>query len=176
MGWAGLMSATELEEVQALLERVLPDPAGYAQRLLLQVMTQFGPGAEPSAGPFYPGAGVFYSATTDQDVTANEMVITPDQPTVHEMPADTNILLAAALGACECWGLRGDCDLCRGLGSAGWTEPVPELFEEFVAPAIAKLSETPGGGHQEHDGMKAYEEMKADEERDNHQAGQGENA
>ena len=40
MGWAGLMSATELEEVQALIERVLPDPSGYAQRLLLQVMTQ----------------------------------------------------------------------------------------------------------------------------------------
>ena len=28
MGRAGPMSTTELEEVQALLERVLPDPAG----------------------------------------------------------------------------------------------------------------------------------------------------
>ena len=30
------MSATELEEVQALLERVLPDPRGFAGRLLQQ--------------------------------------------------------------------------------------------------------------------------------------------
>ena len=39
------MGATELEDVQALLERVLPDPSGFAQRLLLQLMTQFGESA-----------------------------------------------------------------------------------------------------------------------------------
>ena len=32
------MSRTELEEVQALLERVLPDPSGFAGRLLKQAM------------------------------------------------------------------------------------------------------------------------------------------
>ena len=48
--WDGLgpMSATELDEVQALLERVLPDPGGFAQRLLLQAMARWGQAAEPS--------------------------------------------------------------------------------------------------------------------------------
>jgi hypothetical protein len=160
MGRDGLMSATELDEVRALIERVLPDPAGYAQRLLLQVMTQFGPGAEAGATGFYQGASAFYSATTDQDVTASEMVITPDQHATHEVPVDTNILLAAALGACECWGMRANCHLCHGLGTAGWTEPVPELFEEFVGPAIAKLSRIPGGEHERH-------ATKSDGEREN---------
>lgn len=162
MGRAGLMSATELDEVRALIQRVLPDPAGYAQRLLLQAMTQFGPGADAGASGFYQGASAFYSAATDQDVSASEMVITPDQPATYEMPVDTNILLAAALGACECWGLQANCRLCHGLGTAGWTEPVPELFEEFVGPAIAKLSQVPSGGHERHD-------TESDGERENHQ-------
>src|ERR1022692_15191 len=99
MGRAGLMHATELDEVRALIERVLPDPAGYAQRLFLQLMNQVGPDADAGASGFYRGASAFYSATTDPDVTESEMVITPDQPATYEMPVDTNILLAAALGA-----------------------------------------------------------------------------
>jgi len=157
------MSATELEEVQALLERVLPDPAGYAQRLALQAMTRWGQSAEH-------GASAFYTAATAEDVTESETVIAPDQPTADETPINTNILLAAALGACECWGLRPNCDLCRGQGSAGWIRPDPELFEEFVQPAIAKLSGISVGGHEQHGSVKA------DEKSGNHQTRQGENA
>ena len=36
------MATTELEEVQALLDRALPDPFGFAQRLLLQIMSRWG--------------------------------------------------------------------------------------------------------------------------------------
>jgi hypothetical protein len=151
------MSSTELEEVRALIERVLPDPAGYAQRLVLQVMTQFGPGAEPGASAFYQGASAFYSATPDQDAADAEVVFTADPPATHTTPVATNILLAAALGACECWGLRADCSLCHGLGAAGWTEPVPELFDEFAGPALARLSRDPGGGHERHGGVKPGE-------------------
>ena len=127
MGRAGPMSTTELEEVQALLERVLPDPARFAERLLQQVMTQWGQSTEPSAR-------AFYTAATAEDVTASPTVITPEQPVMDETPIDTNILLAAALGACECWGLRASCHVCQGRGSAGWTQPDPQLFEEFVEP------------------------------------------
>ena len=57
MGGAGLMGATELEDVQALLERLLPDPSGFAQRLLLQLMAQFGQSAEPGASAFDSARG-----------------------------------------------------------------------------------------------------------------------
>jgi hypothetical protein len=140
------MAATELEDVQALLERVLPDPSGFAQRLLLQLMAQFGESAAPGAGPYGSAANAFYTAATHDDATASNIIITPEPPDADEPDADegdeglagTNVLLAAALGACECWGLRADCGLCQGEGSAGWAEPVPELFDEFVGPAIAK--------------------------------------
>jgi hypothetical protein len=47
--------------------------------------------------------------------------------------------LADALGACSvCWGRVKQCSECRGRGRPGWREPDPELFEEFVAPVIAK--------------------------------------
>ena len=121
--------------MQALLERVLPDPAGFAQRLALQAITQWGQFAEPPAS-------AFYTATETEDVTVGDIVITPDQPD-DETPVDINILLAAALGACECWGLQANCDLCHGQGSSGWTQPDPELFEEFVKPAIARTVRHP---------------------------------
>ena len=117
------MAVTELEAVQGLLDRVLPDPSGFAQRLLLQLMAQFGQSAEPGASAFNSSARAFYTAATDEDVTAPDIVITPEQPTADEALTGTNLLLAGALGACECWGLRADCEVCRGYGSAGWTEP-----------------------------------------------------
>ena len=154
------MSATELEEVQALLERLLPDPRGFAGRLLQQAATQYGLLAEPAATAFYAA----------EDVTTFGDVIVADQWAADQAPIDTNIVLAAALGACECWGLRAGCSLCRGQGSAGWTRPDPELFEEFVRPAIERLPAMPPSGHKRHD------RPGPDDGRDSHQAMQGENA
>jgi hypothetical protein len=167
------MGATELEEVQALLERVLPDPKGFAQRLLLQVMARWGQTAGHGASTFSPDwssfnrdASAFYTTATPEDATASEIVITPDQPAADDAPVNTNIVLAAALGACECWGLRADCHVCRGEGSAGWTEPVPELFDEFVGPAIAKLSDVCADNLAQHGSVTP-------EDSDDHQTVQG---
>jgi hypothetical protein len=173
MGRAGLMGATELDDVQALLERVLPDPTGFARRLLLQVMAQLGQFAEPGAGAgegaAYLGADAFYAAATAPDGAVSETVIAPDPPAADDAIIDTNMLLAAALGACECWGSRPGCPLCQGQGSAGWTQPDPELFEELVGPAIAKLSDIPANGHDQRGSAEA------DEDSDNHHTAHGGN-
>jgi hypothetical protein len=158
---AGLMSTTELDEVQALLERVLPDPSGYAQRLLLQAMTRWGQATEPPAS-------AFYTATTPEDTRGGGIVMTPDQPDADEASVDTNLLLAGALGACECWGLQTGCELCRGRGGVGWIRPDPVLFEEFVKPAIARFSDISPGGHEQPGGGTA-------DNSDNDETAQGEN-
>ncbi len=155
------MSKTELGDVQALLERVLSEPRAFAGRLLQQAITEYGPFTEPAATAFYTAMA--------EDVTASDTVIVPDEWSEDE-PVVTNVLLAAALGACECWGLRAECHICQGQGSAGWTQPDPELFEEFVRPAISRLSATPARGHREHGPAKAGQESG------NHQSVQGENA
>lgn len=135
------MATTELDEVQALLERVLPDPAGFAQRLAVQVMSRWG----QSTGP---AARAFYTDVMAEEAPPAATIIPPDWAAPDEPPVDMNLLLAAALGACACWGMRADCGACRGHGSPGWTEPDPDLFAEFVQPAVAKLTGSPAGEHQ----------------------------
>lgn len=137
-----MMTATELDELQALLEHVLPDPARYAQRLAMQFMTRWGESARQDTGFSYQ------STASSDPAPRGDIEITPDQQEPDDTPVDTNLLLAAALGACECWGLRAECAMCRGYGSAGWARPDPELFEEFVRPAIARLSGRPADGHE----------------------------
>jgi hypothetical protein len=132
MGRGGSMSTTELDEVQALLERVLPDPAGFAQRLALQVMGRWGQ-------PANPNVSTSNTAADQEDITAEGGLIWPDRPDLDDVPIDINVLLAMALGACECWGLSARCARCGGQGSTGWIRPDPELFEALVKPAIAKL-------------------------------------
>lgn len=49
--------------------------------------------------------------------------------------------LAYALGACPaCWGDELGCEVCGGRGRPGAWPPDPELFAEFVQPALRRLS------------------------------------
>ena len=47
-----------------------------------------------------------------------------------------NGALAAALGACDCWGEQADCAVCQGAGMPGWALPERRLFLKFVSPAL----------------------------------------
>jgi hypothetical protein len=111
------MSATELAQVEALLQRILPDPAGFGERVFQQLMDRLGTelplGDSPNAGP------------TNGSVA-------------DEGPADRNLLLAAAVGACDCWGEDPSCPICSGEGSAGWTEPDTRLYDEYIKPAVLR--------------------------------------
>ena len=52
--------------------------------------------------------------------------------------------LAAALGACDCWGADSACPACRGAGTAGWVTPDEQLFATYVQPAlVAPAPRTP---------------------------------
>lgn len=133
------MATTELEDVQALLERALPDPFGFAQRLLLQFMAQRGNMPEADRAALFAPSG-------RADAAAGRTSVPPDEPATQTAQVDTNMLLAAALGACECWGLRADCDVCAGEGGTGWILPDRELFEELVKPAVVRLAGESAGG------------------------------
>jgi hypothetical protein len=117
------MTVSELDEVTALLERVLPDPAGFAERLVQQVVTQWAGVDLP------PGEPV---------VVRGEAQARDDR--VGPAIADIQQVLAAALGACDCWGLAANCPVCDGEGGSGWAEPDLELFGEFVGPALLRIS------------------------------------
>lgn len=65
----------------------------------------------------------------------------------HEL-LDRSSTIAAALGACDCWGSRRDCAICAGAGAPGWALPDERLFASYVLPAVSALAPTgaPAGG------------------------------
>jgi hypothetical protein len=124
------MSTPELVQLESLLEQVLPDPRAYAERVMRQMMARMAPGG--------PGE------QADDDA--------------YQALVDRNLLLAAAVGACECWAEDPGCPNCGGAGSAGWTDPDPQLFIEYVQPALTRMTravlpardlDTPTGGEPE---------------------------
>jgi len=48
-----------------------------------------------------------------------------------------NEVFALALGACHCWGYEETCAECHGQGSSGYYHCDPQLFEQFIAPALS---------------------------------------
>ena len=48
-------------------------------------------------------------------------------------------LLAAALGACECWGQWEECPMCEGDGTSGWVLPDEQLYARYVQPAVGVI-------------------------------------
>ena len=69
----------------------------------------------------------------------------PNEETAYyEELVDRNVVLAAALGACVCWGREVDCPSCYGDGAPGWVSPDDQLFATYVHPAInaAKSQDT----------------------------------
>lgn len=145
---------SELAVVEELLIRVLPDPMGFAERILGELMERLAtpapsgrptvlsdlgasrPTAEPDGaasnpGPPDPGIrpGTAPTATPSPDDMARAGV---------EALADRVLLLAAALGACDCWGEHADCPDCSGKGRPGWVPPDPQLYQELVVPAVRR--------------------------------------
>jgi len=71
-----------------------------------------------------------------------------DDPAYDDELADRNLTLAAALGACDCWGQDDGCPVCEGVGGPGWLPPDRQLFAAYVYPAmraIGRAGGSPGG-------------------------------
>lgn len=112
---------SELAALEALLMKVLPDPMGFAERVLSELANRLAatsPTGTPTVVPGYEAAA-------------------------HDALVDRNILLAAALGACTCWGEDPACGDCSGAGGVGWFPPDPQLYDEYVAPATRRTAEPP---------------------------------
>lgn len=59
---------------------------------------------------------------------------------------ERNATLAAALGACDCFGESTVCETCHGGGFPGWSVPDEELFSDWVRPALAALARSRSAG------------------------------
>lgn len=70
-----------------------------------------------------------------------------DDPAYDEELADRNLSLAAALGACDCWGQEDGCPVCDGIGGPGWLPPDRQLFAAYVYPAMRAVQRAGGPPH-----------------------------
>ena len=52
---------------------------------------------------------------------------------------EMNQQLAAACGACVCWGRFASCPRCSGLGVAGSADVDPAMFRKHVEPALLRM-------------------------------------
>jgi hypothetical protein len=83
----------------------------------------------------------------------------------HEEVVERVSELAAALGACECWGEYVDCPTCAGAGGPGWTYPDKRLFARYVHPAVSTLK---GPGDLRHGPNHASRNDQARDEHPSH--------
>lgn len=111
------MIGSELDDLETLLYRVLPDPRGFADRVLKQLLERVG---------------------GTNSMTESQALIPGEYEDFVGSLQTRNLVLAAALGACDCWGENPDCVDCSGQGTPGWEDPDPLLFREFVSPAIKR--------------------------------------
>jgi hypothetical protein len=131
--------------IAALLEALPIDATAVIQRVAQQLLGQAPPDADEARstedvlaaaiGGWLSGSGSIPTAmpvaieTTARDLVCDDLL-------------DRDGELAAALGACECWGEDPGCPWCDGLGSPGWTPPDRRLFAFYVHPAIHALRGT----------------------------------
>ena len=68
--------------------------------------------------------------------------LSPDVAAHYEELLERNAAMASALGACDCWGDVGDCEICMGAGKPGWAIPDRRLFSTLIGPALRALKES----------------------------------
>jgi hypothetical protein len=115
-----MVSGSELADLEALLLRVMSDPSAFGHAVMDQLLERLSTAPPPRQAP----------------VTVTGRLVDEDLEAVQ----DRNLLIAAALGACECWGEDLECDLCAGRGTPGWQRPDAQLYEEYVAAATRRMS------------------------------------
>jgi len=113
---------SELTELEILLDRVLPNPMGFVERVVEQLLDRLA------------------SAPVDGATVVSGTVLGGPAARPDARLSERNFVLAAALGACTCWGEDAACAFCDGQGSAAWMSPDPELFDVYVRPAVDRMT------------------------------------
>jgi hypothetical protein len=125
------------------LGSIVTSPAGLAERVLDKLQDElaksgaFDPAAETSEDLIATALGSWIASRFVDGRSAFSDGLEDNNETSADALGDRDQLLAAALGACQCWGHDAECRSCDGAGVTGWRMPDKELFVQYVGPAIA---------------------------------------
>lgn len=130
----------------SLVQQVLADPGPRLDRLIRALVQRATPnGAGPSDETNAPRTLIAESiGRWIEEAADGASALPPEEGEVeHVENGHTEwrvTTLAAALGACDCWGEELHCPFCEGYGVPGWVTPDRRLFAEFVYPAVRAFS------------------------------------
>lgn len=146
------MTAGETMNLGMPFDRAMIDPLALVERILQQALDQLaqegalvGDGDRPPEELIATALGnrlarLITNESTPAAAGWSSNGHHADEPSVHDDLIDRNSLLAAAVGACDCWGEQVGCRLCGGDGAPGWVVPDKELFATYVYPAVRAIS------------------------------------
>ena len=142
-------------DLGGLVGRMAPDAIALIERVLEQAQKQLTRDGAAAGGGTSPDEVV---ATALGNRLAR-MILNEDSSAVEDWPTvsfaadelshyeelvDRNSVLAAALGACDCWGQHVSCPFCDGVGGPGWALPDERLFASYVGPALSAVTNSSG--------------------------------
>jgi hypothetical protein len=117
--------------VGGLLGTILLNPAGLADRVVDEMHRQLS--QRHALGDPDASTDDFVAAALGEWLARKFVGDSPQ--------ADRNKVLAAALGACGCWGEDPKCQLCAGAGAPGWTLPHRDLYAHYILPAVTAMTQ-----------------------------------
>jgi hypothetical protein len=145
--------------VSASLESLLPDPLAFVERVFQHVQDQL-MRDDRSIDDGYKPADEWLAAVLGsklarligkEDVSVGEewsLDFDRNEKLAHwKELAARDAVLAAALGACECWGMCAECPSCGGDGTPGWALPDEQLYASYVNPAVSAITKVRGFGN-----------------------------
>ena len=149
-----------ISDINLFFERILQYAISNSPQLGLFLMSQE---KEVNEKYFAEMLGLQLARMFDQN-NSNEMAGSSNMENTYslEQTSDYSELerknenLAAALGACVCWGELKDCVNCQGQGSPGWYLPDKQLFQHYVHPAIYAMKNFKSLQKREHLHIRNY--------------------
>lgn len=138
-------------DLSALLGRGMVDHLALAERVLQQVIEQVAgdesivAGGETTSERIATALGNRLARLIleeDASLRRGRYAVGRDAAlTPYDELVERNIVVASALGACDCWGDNAHCPICDGEGAPGWLPPDPELFATYVRPAARTVTQ-----------------------------------
>ncbi|MGP3945498.1 MULTISPECIES: hypothetical protein [Streptomyces] len=150
------MSTDQNLDLDALIGQVLRDQGPLIDQLLAHLAEYFAPdGAAPasltSANDLVATIARNWSTPAASGAAEPIAEVAEQRRSCsHDSVVDRNLLLAAAVGACDCWGDDPDCPICGGEGTSAWMAPDRHLFAEYIYPAVRSLSVARASARRRH--------------------------
>ena len=131
-------------DTSAIFQRIMADPANFLDQILSPVAHELGIDPSHLDGGEYSPEDLIAAAVGNRlaqflgpqgpvPMNGEDLL---DLSTRHDQLQARNSVLAAALGACDCWGEDPGCGICHGVGRPGSAPPISACSPSTSVPRL----------------------------------------